>query len=318
MKKILMVLLSVMILGACSSQKDDEFVVGVIQWATHPALDDSYEGMVKGLEAKNLTSRIKVIRKNANGLAPDANQIADQFVRDKVDVIFAIATPAAQSAMNAVEGTDIPVIFSAVSDAVDAGLLKSNEKPDGQVSGVSDSAPLKKHLELMKEVIPTLKSVGVLFNTGERNSQLQIEQLHDIAPGLGITIVDKGVSEAGDIGFAAQQLSEETDAMYIITDNLIAGATGLVSDQSSKNGKGVFMAEDGQFDQGVLASDSISYLNLGEKAGLMVGDLLLKNKTIAELPVQHAVETTLMVSQKMADLLGIEFPQSVLDRAVIR
>lgn len=317
MKKLIVLLAILVLLVGCGTAKTTEFHVGVVQWDNHPALDDSYQGMLEGLEEKGLKDAVRVTYKVANGSAPEADQIISQFVNDKVDVIYAIATPAAQSALSAVDGTSIKVVFAAVTDPIDANLVGSDGLSD-TVTGVSDAAPMEKHLQLIQEFNPQASKVGVLFKTTEANSLIQLAQLDNLAPKLGIEIVDKGVNEHADIPFAATQLASEVDAFYIITDNLIATAAGLVVSTAAENNVPVFMAEDGKFDEGILAADSISYLKMGKQAGVMISNILSGDKKVSEMPFEISSETTLIVSQSMADKLGITIPQSILERAEIR
>ena len=135
---------------------------------------------------------------------------------------------------------------------------------------------------------------------------------------MKVEIVDKGVNEHADIPFAASQLSSEVDAFYIITDNLIATAAGLVVSTAVEDGVPVFMAEDGKFDEGILAADSISYGNMGKQAGQMISDILTGAKKVIDMPFEISDETNLIVSQGMADKLGITIPQSILERAEVR
>lgn len=241
MKKIISVFLILMLLVGCGEQSSKEYKVGVIQWENHPALDDSYKGMIKGLETSGVSGRVKVIHKVANGLAADADQIIDQFVGGKVDLIYAIATPAAQSALNAIEDTDIKMVFAAVTDPVEANLVDL-DGTSSAVTGVSDAVPLGDHIDLMKEFNPELKRIGVLFKTSEANSLVQIRQLKDLAADHGVEIVDKGVNEHSDIPFAASELVDSVDAMHIITDNLITTAAGLIVDTANLKRVPVFMA----------------------------------------------------------------------------
>lgn len=318
MKKLLLVGLALLLLVGCGQNSADKmFKVGVVQWDNHPALDDSYTGMIKGLEEAGLKDKVEVIHKVANGLAPDADQIIAQFVSEGVDVIYAIATPAAQSALNAVDGTDIKIVFAAVTDPIEANLVSADGTSEF-VTGVSDAAPMEDHLKLMKEFLPEMTRVGVLFKTSEANSLIQIKQLKEMAPALGLEIEEKGVNEHADIPFAAAQLADTSDAFYIITDNLIATAAGLVVDTASKQNKPVFMAEDGKFDEGILAADSISYELMGIQAGSMIAKILNKEKDVLDIPFEISTETKLIVSQKMADQLGIVIPDSILERAEIR
>lgn len=319
MKKMLIVLVMVgFLITGCTSKSESEFKVGVIQWGEHPALQDSLDGMKEGLVESGVSKRIHVEVKNANEDASNASMIASQFVSENVDLIFAIATPSAQIALSAVEGTDIPVVFSAVSDPLSAGLVENPDQPEGLITGVSDLPPLEKQVRLMQEMLPTLRRIGILFNTSEINSQNQIEDLKTIANPLGLEIVEQGVSSANEIAQATAQLASSVDALFIVNDNMIATATGLVVQQASKEGKPVFMAESGQFDQGILASDSISYKLLGIQAGHMVKAILIDNTPIASLPVQTASSTELFVSETVAKDLGINIPETILERAILR
>lgn len=316
MKKVLMIIISAVLLTGCMSGEQNEIRIGVIQWAEHPALSDSLDGFKMGLDATGLTEKVSLEVKNANEDVGTANLIANQFVRDAVDLIFVIATPAAQAAMNAVDGTDIPVIFSAVSDAKQAGLVDDLAHPSGNLTGVSDLPPLDTQVALIQEIMPDAKNIGILYNTSEINSRNQIDEVRNIAAKLGMKVNEKGVSQANEIAIAAQQLVQETDVIYIVNDNMIASATGLVVDTANSVNKPVFMAEVGQFDQGVLASESVSYKYLGEKAGAMAYEILVNNVTIASLPVYVSEKTELYVSEAVASKLGIQIPDSIGERAV--
>ena len=318
MKKIMVSVLVLFMLLGCQSKASTDFTVGVLQWAEHPALTNSYTGMVKGLKEAGLKDRVNVIYKNANEDVGTASQIVSQFVQEGVDVIFAIATPSAQTALNGIEGTDIKVVFAAVTDAASAGLVENVNAPEGAVTGVSDAVNLGAQLDMILEILPEMKNLGILFNTSEANSAIQIEQLEAEAANKGVTIIKQGVSNSNEISQTALQVASQSDAMFIITDNMIASAAGLVVDKAKEKGVGVFMIESGQFDQGILASDSISYELLGIQAGHMVSDLLLGNKEVSQIPVETSKETELLVSQSMADELGIVFPDSILERADVR
>lgn len=318
MKKIVTILLLSLLLTGCKTKSTKEFNIGVIQWAEHPALKDSLEGMKQGLEDVGMIDSVYLDVKNANEDASNATMITSQFVNSDYDLIFAIATPAAQTAMNMIEATDIPLVFAAVSDAQLAGLVENPLQPNGKITGVSDLPPLRQQLELMKTLLPELKTVGVLFNTSEINGQNQIKEVKELAKDFDIEIVEKGVSTSNEIAQAALQLSTETDTLFIVNDNMIANAAGLLVDQFKKVNKPVFMAEDGQFDQGILASDSVSYYDLGKQAGHMIFDILINQENISNIPVETAKETRLLINKKMAEDLGIVIPKSLLESAEVR
>src|SRR5690625_5000697 len=307
MKKFLAVLLVLLILVGCSTENGKaQFKVGILQWTNHPALDDAREGLVS--ELKNYD----IVYKNANDDASNANMMLAQMLDEDVDLIYAIATPAAQVAASQV---DVPVVFNAVTDAVAAGLVSSNEAPGANVTGVSDMAPIDRQLALIKEFLPEATSVGVLFNTSEDNSLRQIEMIESLVGKHGLKLNVQGITSPQEIALATEALAIKSDALYIITDNMVAAATAQVVNVANENNIPVFMAEGGQFEHGILASDSISYENLGRQAAAMVKKILEEEVAIADIPVEISEDTELLVSDEVAKLLGIEIHVSILERA---
>lgn len=318
MKKILLLGLIILVLVGCGSSKDETtFKIGILQWAEHAALDDAAQGLISELESMGL-DKVEIIHKNANDDNSAANLIVGQFVDAGVDLIYAIATPAAQVAVSATEGTDIPVVFNAVTDAVSAGLVESNEKPNGRVTGVSDMAPIDTQLALIKEFLPKANAVGVIYNTGEDNSVHQIALIESLIGNHGMTLNVQGVSSAQEIAFASEQVTANSDAIYIITDNMIAKAAPQVVGIADEIKVPVFMAESGQIDQGILASDSISYFGLGTQAARMVKSILVDGINPGDIPVEISQTTSLFVNEKVALELGVEIPDSILERATLK
>lgn len=320
MKKAIFSLLIVLtLLVGCSTAKDDGSIkIGVILWVEHPALNDTLTGFEKGLDDLGVKDEVELIVKNANDDASNANVIVEQFVNEGVDLIYAIATPAAQAAMAATDELDVPVVFNAVTDAVSAGLVEDNNKPGGNVTGVSDMVPVDQQLALIKEFLPNSSKVGVLFNTGEDNSLHQIKMIEELIPNHGLELVTQGISGTEDIALATETLLTKVDSLYIITDNTVASATSQVVGIANEHNKPVFMAEAGQFEHGILASDSISYVKLGEAAANQAHDILWNNKKPADIAVVIGGKTELLVSESVAELLEIEIPQSVIERATLK
>lgn len=321
MKKIsLTVLVLLLLLTGCSSQggsdaQTEKITIGVLVFAEHPALEATVQGLKDYLAENGLgEDKVELIIQNAQGDMGSADVIAKKYVADNVDLIYAVATNAAQAAYNATKGTDIPVIFNAVTDPVAAGLVVDWDNPQTNVSGVSDTAPIEKQVALIKEILPEATKIGILQNLSEVNTQVQIEIVKEVAEKYGLEIVVKGVSNSGEVATAAQQLASQVDAIYNLTDNLIVSSTATIVNQANKVGIPVFAAEDGQIDQGLLASDSISYYQLGRVAGQMVIDVLVNEEDIATMPVQMASETSLFVNEEVAEELGIKLPESVLNR----
>ncbi|QIK70545.1 ABC transporter substrate-binding protein [Erysipelothrix sp. HDW6C] len=318
-KTIVALLVLLMVLTGCGSNGNgDKLKIGVLQLAEHPSLDATYNGMVEMLNELVGEENYVVDLQNAQGDLTNADMMANKFVNDKVDVIYAIGTNAAQSAYNAAEAAGIPVVFNAVTDPVAADLVETMEKPGRNVTGVSDISPAKKQLSIVKEILPNAKKIGVVYNVGEVNSMVQIEVLQSVAGELGLEIVVKGVSNVQDITLAAQQLSSEVDAFYNITDNMVVAAMASIVDVANTAKLPVFASEDGQFDEGLLATESLSYHALGREAGTIINDILKNGKKAADIPVVTSDSTVLYVNEDVAKTLGIVLPESVLSRKAER
>lgn len=315
MKKLLSVLIVLLVLAGCSSKGDDKvYTVGVLQFMDHPSLEATLDGLKETLDDQLGEDGYKIVYKNAAGEMPNNNLMAEQLVDEGVDLIYAIATPSAQAAYAATEGTEIPVVFNAVTDPVDAGLVESMDKTNTHASGVSDVAPIDMQLALIKEVLPDATKVGILYSTSEANSLVQLEIAKEEASKIGLEIVDQGVAEASHIETAALQVASEVDAIYNITDNMIVTATAQVVGVANDAGIPVFAAEAGQLDQGILATDSIDYHNLGNLAGEIVVDILVNGKDVSELSVLTVTETVLYLNEDVAEALNIELPDTVKAR----
>lgn len=323
-KKLLGGLALALLLAGCGNSGDSDkektddgkktYKIGIIQQMEHPALDSAREGLEKYLKGKS-DAKFEITVKNAQGDNGTADTIAKQFVSDDVDLIYSIATNASQAAVNATGGTDIPVVFNAVTDGVEAKLVTSNEKPGGNVTGVSDAAPLEKQLEMIREFLPEAKKIGMIYNIGEVNGKLQVKQVEKLASKYNFKIVKKGVSATTEIATAAEQLAGDVDCIYNITDNMVVSATASITDKANAKNIPVFAAEDGQMKAGLLASDSISYEKLGEQAGSVAYDILVNGKKAGDIPVETAKDTTLYINKKIAEQLGIKIPDSLAERA---
>lgn len=323
-KKLLGGLALALLLAGCGNSGDSDkektddgkktYKIGIIQQMEHPALDSAREGLEKYLKG-NSDAKFEITVKNAQGDNGTADTIAKQFVSEDVDLIYSIATNASQAAVNATGGTDIPVVFNAVTDGVEAKLVTSNEKPGGNVTGVSDAAPLEKQLEMIREFLPEAKKIGMIYNIGEVNGKLQVKQVEKLASKYNFKIVKKGVSATTEIATAAEQLAGDVDCIYNITDNMVVSATASITDKANAKNIPVFAAEDGQMKAGLLASDSISYEKLGEQAGSVAYDILVNGKKAGDIPVETAKDTTLYINKKVAEQLGIKIPDSLAERA---
>ncbi len=320
MKKIIGILLVLLVLVGCGTKSSDDkvYTIGVLQFMDHPSLQETLDGLKDELDSLIGSDGYKLVVKNAGGEMANNNLMAQQLVDEEVDLIYAIATPAAQAAMAGTDSENIPVVFNAVTDAESAGLVDSNDKPAGHVTGVSDMVPVNQQLALIKEFLPNAQKIGVLYNTGEDNSLHQIKLIESMISKHGLDLVTQGIGGTEDIALATETLVSKVDALYIITDNTVASATSQVVGIANETKTPVFMAEAGQFEHGILASDSISYVKLGEAAAKQVKDILFEDVKPGDIPVVIGGVTELLVSESVAEFLELEIPESVLERATLK
>ncbi|CAG21165.1 ABC transporter substrate-binding protein [Photobacterium profundum] len=288
--------------------------VAVSQIVEHPALDAARQGLLDGLKAKGYVEgeNLEFTYQTAQGNPAIAVQIAKQFVGEQPDVLVGIATPTAQAL--AASTRSIPVVFTAVTDPVGAKLVKNMEKPNGNVTGLSDLSPVAQHVELMQEIIPNLKSIGVVFNPGESNAVALVELLHEAAKAKGIEVVEGTALKSADVQSAAQIIASKVDVIYAPTDNTVASAIdGLVNAANQAN-KPIIGASTTYIKNGALAALGFDYYQVGIQTADYV-DALLKGTKVADLPVHVAKGSDLALNQKAAKKLGITFPAAVLARA---
>ena len=316
-KVILLGLVAAVLMTGCSVGKsvsaDDEnkFEIGIIQLAEHPALDDARRGFEDGL--KELGVDVEISYQNAQGDLPATKTISDKFVKDEVDLIYAIATNAAQSAKQAT--SEIPVLFSAVTDPVSAELVDSMESPGGNVTGTSDLSPMDRQLQLFKDLDPNTKKIGIIFNTSEPNSQVQVELAKKIAPGLGLEIVDVGISNINDIPQALDSIVNKVDGIYTITDNMVASAIGLVSKKAIENNLITIAGEDSHVSSGILMTDGISYYELGKQTARMAKEILVDGKSPSDIPSEKAINTSKVFNEETLNSLTIDINNDVFKDA---
>lgn len=303
MKKIISVMFVLLLTLTSCSQDRSNLEVGVIQFGDFASLNDTLEGLETVLE----TTDIHYTVKSAQGDAANVVGIATQFVDDQVDLIVAITTQAAQAAVAASDGL-IPVIFVAVSDPASAGITGLN-----YVTGVSDIAPLDAQFDLITQLTPNVKKVGVLYKTGDPNGVFQTDRIIEKGREKGFEVISKGAIEVSDLSIVTVQLAQEVDALYLITDGLIVGNTAVIVDEANRQGVVSYASEDGQFEQGVLATNSISYVAIGKQAGEMVKKVLLDNVKIHEIPIEEAGITKPKISQEIALNFNIDIPDDLLE-----
>ncbi len=317
MKKILILITLVGLLLACGKKEEENITkIGISQIVEHPALDGAREGFIKALNDNGYVDgeNILIDYQNAQNDMSIAQTIATGFANEKVDMILAIATPSAQAAYNATK--DIPILITAVTDPVSAGLIKSNEKPETNVSGTSDATPIKSQFKLIKELLPTAKKVGIIYNTGEQNSLVQVEQAKVEAELLGLEIVEAGITSVNEISQALDTLLTKVDLLYTPTDNMVVAATPLVIQKTKEKNIPMIGCIEDQIVAGALATETIDYYKLGYQTGERAVEVL-NGKDISSIPVETLNNTELVINKTTAELLGIELNEELLARAKV-
>ena len=281
--------------------------IGIAKLTDHPALNLSQEGFVAALTDSGF-----VIGENLNidyrdGLNDEAelNAIANDFVTNSYDLIFAIATPAAQACANAT--SSIPIIATAVTDFVDAGLIESNSRPNTNVSGTTDMSPIEEQLDLMMEIFPDTRTVGFFYTATESNSALQVSIAREYAQSLGLETVEMTVNNSGEIRNTLLQLVEQCDTLYIPTDNLLATQMSAIASVCNPAQIPVFCAESGMVVSGGFGTLAIDYYDLGYQAGLMA-IRVIDGASIDRMSIQKSTVFEYSFNAEAIQAIGVTLP----------
>lgn len=288
--------------------------VAITAIVEHPALDAVRQGVIEELAAEGYEEgkNLKINFQSAQGNTATAGQIAKQFVGDNPDVIVAIATPSAQSVAAATNS--IPIVFSAVTDPVEAKLLKSWEGSGTNVTGASDVLPYEPQIELMRQIIPSLKNVGYVYSPGEVNSTIVLKNLEEKLKPMGITVNSAPAQKSNDIAMAARSIADKVDVIYTSTDNNVVSAYESLY-QVAKESKVPLIASDtGSVERGAVAALGVNYHDLGRETGKIVVKIL-KGENPGTIPVYKAESLDLYLSRSHAAEQGIELPQDLLSKA---
>lgn len=311
--------LSLGLLAGCGGEKKAEqkkmVKVGIVQLVEHAALDAANKGFVDGMAANGYKEKENVTYDRQNAQADQSNlqNIAQRFVSGKVDLICAIATPAAQTMANATK--DIPIVGTAITDYAEAKLVASNKEPKGNVTGTTDMNPIKEQVDLMLKIVPQTKTVGTVYSSSEVNSQLQIKILKEVLAAKNIKVVEATVSNVNDIQQAAQSLVGKVDAVYAPTDNVIASAMPTLVAITDEAKIPVFCGEGGMVKAGGLATVGIDYYKLGLQTGAMAARILSGKEKPATMAIESQKEMQTIVNEEAAKKLGITIPADILKAA---
>jgi len=294
----------------------EEYEIGISQFVEHPSLDLAREGFIDQLEEEGFIEgeNIKIDLQNAQADFSTAQTIAQRFNQNKVDLVLAIATPSAQTAANVLKNT--PVLITAVTDPVEAGIVQSMEKPGANITGTTDMNPVAKQLELIRDFLPEVKDIGILYNPGEVNSTVQVKLAKEKAKEMGINLEEATVSNSSEVSLAVSSLVDNVDAIYVPTDNIIVSAMPTVLQTAHNRQVPVFASENNSVEQGAIATLGIDYYQLGKQTGSMAARIL-NGSNPAEMPVESSKELKLYINKKSADQINLKIPENLLESADI-
>lgn len=300
-------------------EKTQTVNVGILQLVTHGALDAAREGFVAGLKEAGFEDgkNIKLTVKNPEADTATMNQMAEELVRS-CDIVLAIATPAATALQTAAEttGRKVPILFTAVTDAVAAQLVDSNEKPGGRITGTSDINPVTDQIDLLKELLPDAKKFGILYNISEVNSQVQAKLAKEEGTKQGLEAIEKTATDAASLPSVVQQLiNDGVSAIYLPTDNLVASNMPAIVEKCNAAKVPTICGEGQMVENGGTITYGINYFNLGKQTAAMAVKIINGAKP-SELPVetQPATQLEITVNEEALQEMGIELPKSIKDR----
>lgn len=296
---------------------DKQYHIGIVQLVEHSALDAANKGFVDALkergfeEGKNLT----IDQQNAQADQSNLQNIGQRFINDKVDLIYAIATPAAQTVANLTK--DIPIVGSAITDYEAAKLVKSNNEPGGNLTGTSDMNPIKEQIDLLLKLAPNTKTIGCVYTSSEVNSEIQYKAMKEYAESKGLKVEAATISTVNDIQQAAQSLAGRVDAFYTPTDNVIASAMPTLISVTNPAKKPIICGEANLVTAGGLATYGVDYYQLGRQSGMMAADILEGRAKPESMPIQFAENLKAVVNKANAAELGIVLPEDIMNNAEV-
>ncbi|MGA9290204.1 MAG: ABC transporter substrate-binding protein [Anaerobacillus sp.] len=293
--------------GSDGSDSEKSYTIGVTQIVEHPSLDAAFEGFKMALEENGFKEGDNVTYdvQNAQNDMNNSNTIAQNLVGDEVDLIFANSTPSAQSALNAT--SDIPIIFTSVTDPVGAKLVEDFDKPGENITGTTDTHPdaIPKTIDFIANEFDA-KNVGLIYNAGEQNSVAQVDIVKEAMDGTGMKAVEKSVSTSAEVKQAAEALVGKVDVIYIVTDNTVVSALESVISVANDKDIPLFAGEFDSVSRGAFAAYGFDYKDIGYEAGQMAAKILKGDATTADIPVQYPQNLKLKMNKSAAEEMGIE------------
>ena len=306
-----------LIIYSNSNVKTEQTQIGIIQFIEHDCLDMARKGFIDELAKQGFEDgkNIKIDYQNAQGDQSVCNSIASNFLESnaKKDLILSIATPAAQSVANLTK--TVPTLFTAVTDPVLCGLVKSIDEPGGNITGTSDMVAVEKQINLIKQLKPNARKIGILYCSSEANSQVQAQIAKSEAEKLGLEAIDYTISNSSEIQQMVEYMSGLVDAIFVPTDNLVVSCMPLVSKIATAAKKPIICSESASVKNGALATYEIDFYKLGKETAKQAISILRGQETPQKLPVQYQPDPKLCINYEVAKKLEIEIPEELRRKA---
>ncbi|QGY41166.1 ABC transporter permease [Pseudodesulfovibrio cashew] len=311
MKKIILTVVALCLI-ASTAFAAKSYTVSVTQIVEHPALDAIRKGTLDRLKEKgvDVTANVHIAQGN-----PATNvQIISQIIGEQPDLVLAIATPGAQAAAQKIK--DIPIVFTGVTDPVSAGLVKDlANSGGGNITGMSDFSPMDKHVALIQEVVPTVKTIGVIYNAGEPNSVVLVNKLKEEAAKAGLSVEEATIANSSGVYQAAKSLVGRADAVYVPTDNTVVSAIESAVKVCRQNKLPLIAADVDSVSRGAVAAVALDYYKMGLQSGDMAYRILVEGVKPSDMPVEFLNDLNLHVNKKAAASMGVTLPEEMIQRA---
>lgn len=326
---IIMTITLMTLLVGCNSNTDDKDIkvrtenvdtekemieIGEVQVTEYFGLDISREGFRDALKSRGYKEgeNINIDYKNAQSDQTIAKNIAESFTADKKDLIHAVATPVAQASYNATK--DIPIAVTAVTDPVDAGIVKSVKKTETNVFGMSDMVPMTSQFELIKKFFPDAKNIGIVYSSSDTNSSVKVKEAEKIANDFNFEIIAQGATTTNDVGQTVESLLGKIDVLYVPTDSTVIPAMPIIIEKSLEKDIPIIPEEKGQIELGALAAEGIDFYKLGYETGLMAADVLDGKSKPQDMPIKILEDRDIYVNKDTLKALNLEIAEELKEK----
>lgn len=296
-------------LGAADVPKE-KVKVGMLQFGDHPSLKIIEDAILAGFEEYGIADRIDLKFQNAQFDFAAATTLSNQFIGEGCTLLIPIATPCAQAAMAAAQGTDVDIIFTAVTDPVAAGLVSADGESASQITGVSDEVPVPAVFALAEQLTPGFQTVGLLYNAGEANSVAGVDAAKAYCAEKGLRYVEAIVTSTAEVMQSAQSLVGKADICFTSNDNTVAAAMPSYAQMGLDNNMPIYVGADTMVADGGLATVGINYTLLGKQTARMVKEYL-NGTPIEQLPIEKVQGAQPIINADVAEALGIKVPEGL-------